>query len=279
MLLKLKQDIESLLDNVQAFKKESKPIYPNLKDKLDEKINLIKQQFNNVDEKIINNYCNKIHELKQINKIMQDLKLILDISIISGSSILKKSHLLIQQECKENIATLQNKIILKLNQLTELKEINDVTNNTESEFEGICIFRLHQIYHNEVENLQYQFQQLKSYNNERFNRLQQSFSDIINDSKFIKIQEQISSFQEIANLIDQLRDKLFEIIKSKNDSIPIMDRTKSLQILSSVSQDFIEDEDHYEITKGKYQNKMKQEEIKNKRKESSSETCINCLIF
>ncbi|CAD8090097.1 unnamed protein product [Paramecium primaurelia] len=279
MLLKLKQDIESLLDNVQAFKKESKPIYPNLKDKLDEKINLIKQQFNNVDEKIIKNYCNKIHELKQINKIMQDLKLTLDISIISRSSILKKSHLLIQQECKENIVTLQNKIILKLNQLTELKEINDVTNNNESEFEGICIFRLHQIYHNEVENLQYQFQQLKSFNNERFNRLQQSFYDIINDSKFIKIQEQISSFQEIANLIDQLRDKLFEIIKSKNDSIPIMDRTKSLQILSSVSQDFIEDEDHYEITQGKYQNKMKQEEIKNKRKESTSETCINCLIF
>ncbi|CAD8169309.1 unnamed protein product [Paramecium octaurelia] len=278
MLLKLKQDIETLLDNVQAFKKESRPIYPNLKDQLDEKVNLIKQQFNNVDEKIMKNYCSKILELKQINKIMQDLKITMDIQIISGPSNLKKSHMLIQQESKESAATLQKKILLKLNQLTELIEINDVKNYDGSEFEGICIFRLHQIYHNEVENLQYQFQQLKSFNNERFNRLQQSFSDIINDSKFIKLHEQISQYSEIANLLDDLRDKLFEIIKSKNDSIFIMDRTKSMQNLSSASQDYEEDE-HYEIKRGKYQNPLKQEEIKNKRKESSSETCINCLIF
>ncbi|CAK89971.1 unnamed protein product (macronuclear) [Paramecium tetraurelia] len=278
MLLKLKQDIESLLDNVQAFKKESRPIYPNLKDQLDEKVNLIKQQFNNVDDKIMKNYCTKILELKQINKIMQDLKITLDIQIIPGPSNLKKSHMLIQQESKETAASLQKKILLKLNQLTELIEINELANYNGNEFEGICIFRLHQIYHNEVENLQQQFQQLKSFNNERFNRLQQSFSDIINDSKFIKLQEQISQYSEIANLLDDLRDKLFEIIKSKNDSISIMDRTKSLQNLSSASQDYEEDE-HYEIKRGKYQNPLKQEEIKNKRKESSSETCINCLIF
>ncbi|CAD8104423.1 unnamed protein product [Paramecium sonneborni] len=278
MLLKLKQDIESLFDNVQAFKKESRPIYPNLKEQLDEKINLIKQQFNNVDEKIIKNYCSKILELKQINNIMQDLIFTLDISTNPGSSNLKKSHLLIQQESKESVANLQKKIILKLNQITELNEINDVVNYHGSEFDGICIFRLHQIYHNEVENLQQQFQQLKSLNNERFNILYQSFFDIINDQKFIKIQKQISSYSEIVNLIDEFRDKLFAIIKSKNDSISIMDRTKSLQNLSSVSQDFIED-DHYEIKRGKYNNILKQEEIKNKRKESSSETCINCQIF
>ncbi|CAD8109721.1 unnamed protein product [Paramecium sonneborni] len=278
MLLKLKQDIQQLFDNVQGFKKESRPIHPDLKDQLDEKINLIKQQFNNIDEKIIKNYCCKILELKQINTIMQDLKFTLDISINSGSSILKKSHLLIQQESKESVASLQEKIILKLNQITELNEINDVVNYHESEFDGICIFRLHQIYHNEVENLQQQFQQLKSLNNERFNILYQSYSDIINDLKFIKIKEQISSYSEIVNLIDEFRDKIFAIIKSKNDSIPNMDRTKSLQSLSSVSQDFIED-DHYEIKRGKYNNLLKQEEIKNKRKESSSETCINCQIF
>ncbi|CAD8090584.1 unnamed protein product [Paramecium primaurelia] len=279
MLLKIKQDIEQLFDKVQIFKKESRPIYPNLKDQIDEKINLIKQQFNNVDEKIIKNYCYKILELKQINNTMQDIKIALDITTIEGSMMLKKSHMLIQQESILSVTTLQKKIILKLNQITELNEINDVMYNG-NEFEGICIFRLHQIYHNEVENLQQQFQQLKSFNNERLNRLYQSFCDIINDSKFIKIQQQISSYSDIINLIDEYRDQLCEIIKQKNDQSQIINRTKSLQNLTSVSQDYMdEDDDHYETKRGKYHNKLKQEEIKSKRKESSSETCINCLIF
>ncbi|CAD8193451.1 unnamed protein product [Paramecium pentaurelia] len=279
MLLKIKQDIEQLFDKVQVFKKESRPIYPNLKDQIDEKINLIKQQFNNVDEKIIKNYCYKILELKQINNTMQDIKIALDITTIEGSWMLKKSHMLIQQESILSVTTLQKKIILKLNQITELSEINDVMYNG-SEFEGICIFRLHQIYHNEVENLQQQFQQLKSFKNERLNRLYQSFCDIINDSNFIKIQQQIQSYSDIINLIDEYRDQLCEIIKQKNDSSQIINRTKSLQNLTSVSQDYMdEDDDHYETKRGKYHNQLKQEEIKSKRKESSSETCINCLIF
>ncbi|CAD8190394.1 unnamed protein product [Paramecium octaurelia] len=278
MLLKMKQDIELLFDNVQAFKKESRPIYSNLEDQIDETINLIKLQFYNVDEKIIKNYCYRIVELKQINSTMQDIKIALDIPTRVGSSMSKKSHILIQQESKRSVASLQKKIILKLNQITELSEIHDVTYNG-SEFDGICIFRLHQIYHNEVENLQQQFQQIKSFNNERFNRLYQSFSDIINDSQFLKIQEQISYYSEIINLIDEFRDQLCEIVKSKNDSILTVDRTKSLQNLTSVSKDFLDEDDHYEVKRGKYNNKLQQEEIKSKRKESSSETCINCQIF
>ncbi|CAD8180627.1 unnamed protein product [Paramecium octaurelia] len=245
-------------------------------------VDQIKQEIGNVDPKIIRNYSHKIMELQSISNALQDLKLQLDIFFQIPSILKKKQAPLIYQESKHNIKRIKQLILQQLNDLSELNDVKDVENYTENEFEKIYIFRLSQILENEIENLQYQFQQSQIKNNDHFNQLNEKFLGIINDQTFIKISCQIHKYIILLNLIDEYRDNLFEIIKSKSLSTESMicqqskQKAKSLQYESMASLDLIDDQN--KINKRQHP-LFKQEEIKNNRYENQPEACVKCQIF
>ncbi|CAD8098516.1 unnamed protein product [Paramecium primaurelia] len=273
---------QKLFENVDQQQQQSQILPCNYQHDIDLIVDQIKYELGNVDPKIIRNYSQKIIELQSISNEIQDIKVQLDIYFQIPSNLKKKQAPLIYQENKQNIKQIKLLIQKQLNDLSELSDVTDVENYMENEYEKIYIFRLSQIYQNEIDNLQYQFLQSQINNNVNFNKLNEKFLGIINDQTFIKISCQIHKYIVLLNLIDEYRDKLFEIIKSKSFSTESIiyqkskQKARSLQYESISSLDLIDDEN--KINKRQHP-LFKQEDIKNKRFENYPEACVKCQIF
>ncbi|CAD8110222.1 unnamed protein product [Paramecium sonneborni] len=284
MIPKVIQLIDTLFDNVDQLIYQSQTLSNQYQRDVDFIVDQIKNELGHVNPNIIRNYSFKIIELQSINTAVQQIKISLDIFFNIPSNPKKKKAYPMYQDGKLNISRIKSLIHQQIQDLKELSEIQDVENYQENEFDKICIFRLSQIYQNQIDDLHYQFQQEQIKNNQHFNILNEKYQGIINDKIFIKISCQIQNYEILMNLIDDYRDNLFEVYKNKivqseSTIYKSKSQTQSLLYKSTSSLELIEE--HYQISSRQHPlfKYHKQDEIKNKKSHSNPEVCVKCIIF